>query len=277
MGRNSSVSACLKVFLIVVNSLFLLLGAAVLIVGVYLFISPDVGLLPKVEAGLKTLQSIRVTLVCCGCIILVVCLFGCVGSCKESSCLLTLYTVLISGVLIANIAIAVLAFLFKDEVKTFIKEPVKDAMLRFYGNDSDFTNGIDDIQRRFRCCDWHGPNSPGLFNSTPWYHAVNANSSVTGLWQLFPESCCQVPKPADPSDRISAEKYEKCVYSADNEMGLRHENCIDKLVTVTGVHIQITVGTVAAAILVQIVCLICGIILLCQVRRAASSAGGTLI
>uniref|UniRef100_A0A1I8F482 Tetraspanin n=1 Tax=Macrostomum lignano TaxID=282301 RepID=A0A1I8F482_9PLAT len=105
-------------------------------------------------------------------------------------------------------------------------------LLSLYGNDTDpsgrlFTDAVDNIQREEQCCGWSGLGSPSLFNSTPWFRVINANSS--GL--------------------------------------------LDRLIDVSGTFIHATIGTVIAAILLQIVCLICAIVLLCQIRRAAQMAG----
>uniref|UniRef100_A0A1I8FJ37 Tetraspanin n=1 Tax=Macrostomum lignano TaxID=282301 RepID=A0A1I8FJ37_9PLAT len=81
--------------------------ALVLGVGIYLCTSAELGRFSDVIAAMETLKSIRVILIGCGCVILLVGLFGCSGSCKESSCLLTVYAFLLAILLIANITVAI--------------------------------------------------------------------------------------------------------------------------------------------------------------------------
>ncbi|PAA58682.1 hypothetical protein BOX15_Mlig025124g1, partial [Macrostomum lignano] len=267
-------SLFLKIFLIIVNALFLLVGALVLGVGIYLCTSAELGRFSDVIAAMETLKSIRVILIGCGCVILLVGLFGCSGSCKESSCLLTVYAFLLAILLIANITVAILSFTFSKEVKSFAKDRMAVSMRSLYGNGTDpsgrlFTDAVDNIQREEQCCGWSGLGSPSLFNSTPWFRVINANSSSSSSSgdkiRTFPDSCCALTK---------GPKYESCAYSTDEkksrEEGIIHEmDCWDRLIDVSGTFIHATIGTVIAAILLQIVCLICAIVLLCQIRRGS--------
>jgi len=107
-------SKCLKYLFLIVNFFFLGLGLAVLGVGVYTLKIGDVNLGPVNDI------QYPIGFIILGAIVAVFAFFGCCGAWKESKFMLTMYAIVISLLLIAQIAIIVYAATYAQHDATFL-------------------------------------------------------------------------------------------------------------------------------------------------------------
>lgn len=83
---------------------------------------------------------------------------GCVGALRENTCLLATYAVFLGVILLTELTVGILGFVFKDWVKSQLETEL-DAMILTYRDDPDLQSLIDWIQRDWlQCCGINGPN-----------------------------------------------------------------------------------------------------------------------
>lgn len=260
-------NACLKLFLIVVNFIFLLVGLGILGIGIFLSTNATLGKYQDILDGLEMLRSVRFILIGLGCVITLVGFCGFIGACKENRCLIAVYLVFLILILIANIAAIALSVVFEKQAKSYLTEQIKDRLKRYYGNSSEpgfqtFTKGIDTIQKDEQCCGWTGVRSENFYISTPWYQQQQPDKK-----SRFPDSCCVESIMGDP------EKKSKCVNAATpdeeekaREDGFIHnEDCSVKLTNLSNRYTQAVLGAIILAILLQVICLTCSIVIARQI------------
>ncbi|VDO78674.1 unnamed protein product [Soboliphyme baturini] len=111
---------------------------------------------------------------------------GCVGALRENTCLLASYSVLLSVLLMAELSVGILGFVFSDWVKQQLEAELDD-MIIYYRDDPDLQGVIDWIQMDWlHCCGIHGPDD--------WDMNIYFNSSSEALGSPeaggVPFSCC---------------------------------------------------------------------------------------
>lgn len=118
-------------------------------------------------------RNAAIAMVCLGCFVLLISLFGCLGALRENTCLLKTYFATVLVLLIAQIVVGILAYVYRNKVR----DMVSDNWNRLYQNSTDrsLQDAVNQMQSSFQCC--------GLNNYTEW---LNANLSI-------PSSCCRTP------------------------------------------------------------------------------------
>jgi len=186
LGCGASCVKCLVVFF---NFLAFASGAAILIAGVVFLVT---GM--KV-AGVDTV-NIKVALyvaIAVGGIIMVLGFIGCCGALCESQCLLATFSTIMIILLLVQIAAAIFAFVFKDNMKGDL---FKTSLEKSYTEATTNQNTCDAwklMQDSLKCCGTNGINAPNCnsggvrltcpsgANNTPCYTALYefwANSAM---------------------------------------------------------------------------------------------------
>ncbi|KAK0092188.1 hypothetical protein PV326_001976 [Microctonus aethiopoides] len=142
---------------------------------------------------------------------------GCVGALRENTCLLATYAVFLGSLLLLEMTLGVLGFIFKDWIKTQATGGFQ-AFIIHYRDDPDQQNLIDWIQEDWlQCCGIEGPKDWDRNNY------FNCSSSEIGSSEAcgVPFSCCKrepneitknkqcgynVRKPGNNSDVLIHEK-----------------------------------------------------------------------
>jgi len=112
-----------------------------------------------------------------GAIVALINFFGCYGSCTKSSKMLTTFLVLKAVVFIVEVAVVVLALVYKGEIKTFAAKVLNEGIVN-YGEEGHepITNIYDTIQHDLQCC---GVNGYKDWANSTWSKGKNV-----------PDSCC---------------------------------------------------------------------------------------
>ena len=76
---------------------------------------------------------------------------GCVGSLRENTSFLTLYSTLLGLLLIAEFAGAVFAYACRDQLDVYIRNLLNDVVVG-YRDDPDLQVLIDTMQETWKCC-----------------------------------------------------------------------------------------------------------------------------
>ncbi|KAH8848984.1 CD63 antigen [Schistosoma japonicum] len=137
---------CLQIILVIFNTVVLLCGTTLLVVGLVACVS-----LSKYSKTDVTVRGFAVSLVILGVITFFLGMIGCCAACKESLCKLILYAMLLLIVILCEVAAGIGALVMKDEVREKFTIGVKDAVKNYYNN-PDLKSVIDKIQDELECC-----------------------------------------------------------------------------------------------------------------------------
>ncbi|KAL3886992.1 hypothetical protein ACJMK2_026966 [Sinanodonta woodiana] len=186
---------CSMFFLILINTLFLLFGVALLVIGIVMHVNAGVlrdteimTLLTKVSlngVSMATLvSSLSVFSICLGCFIIVVAGLGAFGACCKVRCMLVVYAIIILLLLLAEIAIVALWAAMKNKAESVVKTEMTNVLNQYAGPAStdEVSVGWNLLFIGMDCCGVVGPKSnSNEFNSTKW----------TPRLYSIPYSCCK--------------------------------------------------------------------------------------
>ncbi|KAI5646892.1 tetraspanin family domain-containing protein [Phthorimaea operculella] len=196
---TSEVSCCLKYVIFGVNVLFWFLGLVVLAVGIWAWSEKDT------FNNLSRLTNIALDpafiLICVGTITFIIGFTGCVGALRENTCLLACYAVFLALLLLAEMTVGILFFVFKDWIKQQATSGFQ-TFITHYREDPDQQNLIDWIQEDWlQCCGVEGPRD---WDRNAYF---NCSSGAVGSREAcgVPFSCCR----AKPTDVI---RNKQCGY-----------------------------------------------------------------
>nr|CAD7419243.1 unnamed protein product [Timema poppensis] len=115
-------------------------------------------------AGKFSVPSIALIIV--GSIVFIVAFYGCCGAIRESSCMVTTYVIFLMVILVIEIAIAAVAFIYKDDFEDVFTDAVTKAVNNYYV-DSGSRTSMDALQVTLECCGVTGPDDyPGDLPTT---------------------------------------------------------------------------------------------------------------
>lgn len=185
----------------------------------------------------NTILYATVGIMVLGAIVALINFFGCYGSCTKSSKMLTTFLVLKAVVFIIEVAVVVLALVYKGEIKTFAANVLNKGIVN-YGEEGHepITNIYDTIQHDLQCC--------GVDGYTDWA------DSPFSQGKNVPDSCCVA-------------EMEGCGENAlNNPATISQEGCLskftdfvtDKGVFVIGAAIILIILEILTAVLSCVVC-----------------------
>ncbi|XP_022918281.1 CD63 antigen-like isoform X1 [Onthophagus taurus] len=175
MGCASGIA---KYSLFLFNLLCLLLGLAMLVVGIIFQLNIS-DITESIPDEYSTISYIPILMIVVGSIVFVIAFFGCCGAVKESTCMLTTYAVILLIILVIQVAFGTLAFLQTkntDDLRTQFGVVFQRLMEKYNSAPPQSHEAVDLIQQSLKCCGTTGPHS--------W----------VGILSLPPDSCCAGPK-----------------------------------------------------------------------------------
>lgn len=175
-----------------------LAGSCLLGIGIWLYVSYNT--YARILPSYHLLSADNLALFI-GTITFLVAFCGCCGSWFQSKCLLTVYLSSIIFIMIVEIFIGILCFIFQTQIsQTLQSELLNGIQLRYSLNN---TNGIqstwDHIQTNFHCC--------GVNNYTDWYQ-INAWPDKLRV----PNSCCR------PNNATFMNDENVCGFDAESDL-----------------------------------------------------------
>lgn len=152
MGMGCGMSM-VKYILFVFNLLCALGGIAILAVGVAFLLR--VGDIEKIFEEWNV-QVVPILFIVIGAIIFIVAFFGCCGAIKESHCMTVTYSTFLMIMLLAQIVLAIVVFVYIGDLQT----ATHDVLARLWANRATGGNPQvwDNIQSTLKCCGFNGPS-----------------------------------------------------------------------------------------------------------------------
>ncbi|XP_045491623.1 CD63 antigen-like [Colias croceus] len=170
---------CIKYMLLCVTAIFVLTSALIISVGTTIYaIYYDVSFFLYDQ-----MFSPATFIIVIGVIMLFVSLFGCIGALKESTCLVNIFAVILSLVLVLELAAAIAAYTLRSQVTGMLDENLRETMPYYYNN-AEVAGSFDFIQSRLNCC--------GVDSYLDWneVHNAPANEGIAVSNFTVPYSCC---------------------------------------------------------------------------------------
>ncbi|KAA0714881.1 Tetraspanin-18 [Triplophysa tibetana] len=185
--------SCIKYLMFVFNFLIFLGGSFLLGVGVWVVVDPT-GFREIVAANPLLFTGVYIILAMGGMLFLLGFL-GCCGAIRENKCLLLFFFLLILIIFLAELAAAILAFIFREHLtREYFTKELK-SHYQGYNNTDVFTSTWNAIMNTFDCC---GVNSPEDFEES-LFRLINPSEGV-------PEACCR--KNSHPGDVVFSNREE---------------------------------------------------------------------
>lgn len=147
------VSSCVKYMIFLLNFIFWLFGGLLMAVGLYAFMEKwqSTGWV-KLETVYDVILNISLVMFIFGIVVFFVSFAGCLGALRENTCLLKFYSWCLLLFFLLEMAIALMGFVFPQNMNSFLEESFTDKIIHTYRDDPDLQNFIDFAQQEFKCC-----------------------------------------------------------------------------------------------------------------------------
>lgn len=178
-----------KYLLYIFNLIFVLLGSAILGIGIYVTVS--IGRIKQVG---DISSSPAIGFICVGAIVFVIAFFGCWGARTGSSCMLITYAVLLLAILLIQVALGIYVIVLGNKVETKKQQEnlatTYEKIFEKYWTDDPDRYTIDTVQSALSCCGKTGASDFEEFSNKtiPWSccgfdlkaHCTEATAFKTG-------------------------------------------------------------------------------------------------
>ncbi|ERL86529.1 23 kDa integral membrane protein [Dendroctonus ponderosae] len=144
-----------RIFVFVTNFAFLLVGLALLVVGI-LYKVNYTKYTEAIPDDLSSIQYVPTIAIVVGAVIFFIAFLGCCGTLKSNTCMLTWYGAILIVIFLVQVGLGVFALLqVKNE--TELQAQVENQLTTIFGKND--TELINLIQLNFQCCGTNGPSS----------------------------------------------------------------------------------------------------------------------
>ncbi|XP_059060694.1 CD63 antigen-like [Achroia grisella] len=174
---------CIKYMLLFITAIFVITSALIISVGTTIYaIYHDVAFFLY-----DNFFSPAMLVIVIGIIMLFVSLFGCIGALKESTCMVNIFAVFLSIVLILELAAAIAAYSLRSQIGDMLDDKLTLSIPYYYESD-EVQDSFDFIQSRLNCC--------GVDSYLDWGD-VESPAGVSGIKidnMTVPNSCCAMTR-----------------------------------------------------------------------------------
>ncbi|XP_065646916.1 tetraspanin-4-like [Hydra vulgaris] len=232
---------CVKYLMFIFNFLFLIMGAVLLGVGIWLKVDKsysDIADQFFSQYSFLTASNIAIGV---GVFIVFISFLGCCGAVKEIRSMLFGFFILMLLIFIAEIVVAAFAYSKRNDIKADMQNDFKKAILQDYGtpNNGIVNTTIDTFQKTFMCC--------GYDSYIDYYNSIYTKNSGT-----LPSSCC-VKDTSDPCP-TSNPKYLSVYYQ---------KGCFEQVVQFIKKNLLLIGGLSIAFAVIQILGMVFSLVLFC--------------
>lgn len=258
----SNVSSALKYMLFFFNFLLWLCGGALIGIGIWANIEKNKYYYQEIETIYDVLLDLSILLIIVGAVMFVLGYAGCVGAIRENTCLLKIFYSIIILIVLLEVTIAVLAFVFKDKMRNWVTNVLQEGMILRYQDDEDAI--MDWFQENVKCC---GINGYKDWNRNMYFNCSKDNPS--GLRCGVPYSCCKHPDaltPGIPNILCGGGALNDSSTMA-TMLKIYTIGCVDGLIYLGESNLPIIGGVVIGFIIPQLLGIYCGRMLVVQINN----------
>lgn len=261
MGNIGCGAKCAKLTILLINTLFMLIGLFLLGFGIFLVI--DAKLLHQtyfVPVGGSAEQMIgaAAVILIVGIVIVFITIIGCCATAKQHVGCLTFYSGVLILLLILQIAAVIVVAVFYNKIIDGAGRAMQDMVSNDYGREgkNETTKMIDEIQSEFYCC--------GVTSKGPEDWKLSYYYNKTG--QNVPDSCCT----RNGSALVSRDQCLSLAYKPEDPKRSTYiyiDGCDHKLDSLIRYYVGILIGVVVGVIVIQIAFIVITCILKSSLAR----------
>jgi len=183
------ISTCVKYTMFFINFMIWIVGLLMVAIGLWAFLDKyNTQGIVKVQTAFDIILDLSIVLIVVGGLIFAISFAGCIGALRENTCLLGLYSVTVVIILLSEITLAIVAFVFPNVFLEEIKLKLSEEVIEKYRDDTNLQNLIDFLQKEFQCC---GISDRGYqdWNQNMYFNCSDTNESAEKCG--VPYSCCR--------------------------------------------------------------------------------------
>ncbi|KAK3107618.1 hypothetical protein FSP39_018414 [Pinctada imbricata] len=213
---------CGMIFLIILNILFMMLGLALLVLGIVMQVDSGIvndnitPLLNQLSIGSLSLgdlvSGLSITFIVFGAFVLIIAAFGAFGACCQKKSCLVIYSIIVGIFLVGKIVAVILWFVLNDKLQSWLKDNLTSQLENNYRFDDITSHEISTAWNymfmELSCCGVKTGTSSD-FTSTPWQAGTPGYST--------PKGCCPsttASNYATASNTCTATYYSTGCYDA---------------------------------------------------------------
>lgn len=180
-------SGFLKIMMFIFNGGIFVAGAAILGVGVWVKVDSAsllgiVGNIEDAPPGLNELLNVSYLFIGVGAVLLIIGFLGCCGAVRESRCMLLTFFSIVLIIFLAEVAGAVVLFVFKDlagDLLLGLEKEVRENIQKEYGKSDSLTSLWNATMEGLECCGYRNYTD---FDGSPYYEDHGGD--------VYPNRCC---------------------------------------------------------------------------------------
>ncbi|XP_046344168.1 tetraspanin-9-like [Haliotis rufescens] len=252
---------CSKIFLIIINVIFLIFGLAILIAGIVFKVGFDVFKDALVETSgnidfnLKYAgETFGLVVIVFGCLIILIAGLGCLGACCQWRVMLGIYGVVVGVILLAEIVAVAVVLAKGSKADEVLDKGLRNALKGYDDNASNKTakdQSFDAIFSTFQCC--------GVDNYTDFQDAdINTNWDPRNPLHKIPVACCKKTNYEHISDTTFTDgDIKKClsITDMDNTYAYTH-GCYSNLLDFFDNYKYVAIGVGVTIFLIELLVIV---------------------
>jgi tetraspanin-18 len=274
-GRMSISMKFIRLLIVLFNLAFILVGLALLAIGVYVvkdpkmqqlrpLLNPD--LTSAYSQSLSYIEIFAIAIIVIGGVLLVIGFLGCCGAIKGFRFLHVLYAIIIGAIIIAEIAIVVAFIAYQNQFRSQLVTKLRQSITTYYVgipiNNSTTVNPVslswDFAQFNLQCC--------GAISNNDFASAANWDRTdpyTPGVNLTVPFTCCPVAGAAQSWTDLPA-NFSSAQLCAATGTGSYSQGCYDRLlVIITTYKNNFIIGVIVVGV-VELLAFIFAIVLYCR-------------
>lgn len=214
---------CAKGVLVTFNLIFWLSGCALVGFGIYILVEKDKQTLFQlftVDGNYALIQYLAFALIGIGGLILIVGFFGCCGAIQENKCMIVTYFIFLFLILVCELAVGILAVIFREKVTSDMEKSVTEILKTEYGIDQPLTQAIDLTQTKFKCCGIKGAED---YLESRW------KKQNMGKGDNISKSCCVLSNMDDPEAYLNPHPINETLCQSQTVDYVHKTPCLEEL------------------------------------------------
>jgi CD63 antigen len=199
------------------NFIFVIAGILLITAGALSYVGYDKYLDIAKEVDLDAYKAPPILMMVIGSIVFIIAFLGCCGAMQESNCMMMTYAAVLAILLIAEVSIAIVAAVKKDDFEGYLKEGFLKSMKKYSLNDDPLMESWNSMQQNLKCC--------GVEDYKDW-----GQTSWTTRENVVPKSCCRTVTEGcsdrviyqSPEEATNTIYTEGCLTLALNDIGVKY-------------------------------------------------------